>query len=631
METWRDILMSAAASDKRIVIRKVLLTKQGIPYANGRHELLYIASDACIGVQRAQGIEMPGECLQLQGRPQTLKFVTKEEKNTHNNLTNNKGDHWETVHFDGTQAVIVTPVADELQGAASWQELAGMAGVSIETIDQIRRTCVREKTRPIPFYFRGPKDTVSTVQNKRTTQVEVVSTKSDEREKIPEPAEPETAPAVVPVTPEGVYKEKATQYILAAANPGCSTAAPEPVEPVEPANNNGATEKTVLTDLNTSDDRRALRTLEALRQEAGAAEPPKGITAKAYLSDKVQALGKLQAEIEHLRESMMNHVIQIGDGAPPIIPVAKNVVCASLFRVADPTLIEDLNKIMYDCAKQCSEALVYAEERALEAMSAEADEMLRDWEPTAEEAAAVNAIKRARRDRAKVKAPRARRDKIAFYRLPKEGDHAIPSLEPHTVNESGHKIPAKKRAAATKGSRLATDETAAPRNRDRPGKGSKKGSKNSKPKGKEPIRARETPKPAKADKVPPKNPPAKNAAKPAPGKSKAPGQRKPQQQQLAPRGGQVRTAQPNPRKNNAPPQKPAAKNFPAAPRRPRVHSDVYQWQQVASRRQRPPRQYGPQGQHEPQGHQYQPRQQYHGQYYEGQAWQRDAPYYQRNY
>ena len=618
METWRDILLSAAAHDKRIVIRKVLLTKQGIPYANKRHELLYIASDACIGVQRAQGVEMPGDCLGLMGRPQTLKFVTKEEKNTHNNLTNNKGDQWEIVHYDGTQAVIVTPVTDELQGAASWQELAAMAGASIETIEQIRRTCVRERTRPIPFYFGGQSDKVSTVQSKRTSHAEAIPAVSEKAAPLAVPANP------IPTAPE-------QPAVVAMPEPVAHSSNTE----ADQATATGKPEKTVLTDLNTSDDRRALRTLNALREEAEQSAEgrlPEGITARAYLADKVQSMGKLQAEIETLRESMMNHIIQIGDGAPPIIPIAKPVVCASLFRVADPALIQDLNMIMFDCAKRCSEALVYAEERALGALSAEADDMLRDWEPTAQEAAAIHAIKRARRDRTKVKAPRPRRDKIAFYRLPEEGDHAIPSLDAHTVNESGHKIPAKKPAAVTKGSPQTTDVTAAPsdpakpaRKRGPKGPAKKKGAKNPKPQGEGQQRAG-VPKPAQAAQLPPKNPPApqggpKGAAKPVPGKSNAPGQKN----LLPPRGGQTRAVQPNVRKGNAPPQRQAPKNFSVAPRRPQPHADEYQWQHVSRRRQRPPQHYGPQG------HFYQPRQQYHGQYHEGQRWQQDAPYYPRNY
>ena len=586
MENWRDIVVEAAVADKRLVLRRKQLTLTGLPHKSGRHELFYVASPAQIGIERPCGkFEYATNLEQLAGCPPTFKFVTKEEKSSHNNLCNNKAEAWELVHPSGVEAVALTPVDNELRGAASWEELADIAGMPAETIAQMRRSRKRDSTRPLTHYFGGAQP---------GTNPQPIDRVSDGASPVPTSSAINTATARS--TTEPAHETSRTETppipVANAATTALVTvhAVTEPVTSVQPAAtistaaiarvsdvNAAITQRdmdaissaplgdlSVGADLEMIHDRNVIRDLVALSNGAeqsteGGATGETSLTAatsaQTCLSDRVQALGKIQAEIATLRTSMMNHIIQIGDGVPPVLPVAKPIVCPSLFRVADPALIDDLNGIMFDCAKRCSEALVMAEERALKAMTTDMEGMFRDWTPNDEEREAARAIKLARLDRTHVKAPQERLDKIAFYRLPVEGDRNIPSLNAHRINESGHKIPGKRKPSAKQANREPAVPAREPDTRD---PAVKRG----------PTRGRKTPKKRQAGQVSaavPKNPgPAGQtpAPKPAPAK-------KPETQRANPPAAkrtQPVAKTPAPLPPQAPQPEPQRVNEPTAPR-----------------------------------------------------------------
>lgn len=409
MAEWIRVLTQAATQDKRVVLRKPKLKSDGTPYANGQHDIFYVVQSSISQAERNGGkFEMARTFDELAGRPNTLKFVTKEEKNSDNNIRNNRKNDWTLVHFSGIEALALTPVEGELLMAAEWQELSAMANLSIETVKQVRHVALTG-SRPITTWFKGT-------------------------------AKPPTEPS------ERDTEATSNQMTLPDTQAGTS-------HQTDDEGHEGDTESDVEDDANPEEDREVLNNLVALcatpEQQLEAAtvveiEP----SATILLSSKVQEMGRLQASLDVLKESMMNHIIQIGDGAPPVIPIAKPIICPSLFRVADDELITALNEILYDCSERCSKALVFAEERALKSIQDEIDELARDWDQSPEEKEAIRRIVKARKERTKLKKPKTLANKIEFYKLPSEGDLHIPSCNAQSINESKNKIQGSKANAS---------------------------------------------------------------------------------------------------------------------------------------------------------------------------------------
>jgi hypothetical protein len=404
MADWIRVLTQAATQDKRVVLRKPKLKADGTPYANGQHDIFYVVQSSLKQAERNGGkFESARTFEELAGRPNTLKFVTKEEKNSDNNIRNNRKNDWTLVHYSGIEALALTPVDGELLMAAEWQELAQMADLSIETVKQVRQVAQSRSqgSRPITTWFKGTEKSPAEPSEKGT--------------------EATSNQLTVPDTQAGTSYQTEDEGHEGDTE-SCVEDNADPEEDLEVLNN--------LVELCATPDQQleAATTVEI--------EP----SAAILLSSRVQEMGRLQASLDVLKESMMNHIIQIGDGAPPVIPIAKPIICPSLFRVADEELITALNEILYDCSERCSKALVFAEERAVKSIQDEIDELARDWDQSPEEKEAIRRITKARKERTKLKKPRSLANKLEFYKLPSEGDLHIPSCNAQSVNESKDKI-----------------------------------------------------------------------------------------------------------------------------------------------------------------------------------------------
>lgn len=458
MGSWGQVIKDTIVQGgKRIVIRKPLRKADGSTYSNGRHEYWYIAKSDVDRVARQDGTtEYPGEANELPGRPKTLKLVTKREKNSHNNLQNNKKDKWVLVHdASSTEAVVLTPVQGELDGAADISELANLLSV----IGPLS-AAIPGAQRAVTEFFKP------------------------QRPAAPEPAtSPQRGVTPSPATSASVTQPKGADYTrpktlaITPYDPTTDTAPlsprvtlqtdPEQVNntpPVEVHHSADSTFGEAPTEDHTGGPTRptqntnnALEELAALlspQTPAPAQGPVKReakpeVRASTLLDPRVQTLGRLEAQNEAIRRAMMNHVALIGDGTPPVMPIAKPIICPSVARVADEELIYTLNMIMYDCAQKCSEALVHAEDRALLNLQAEIQAVCQGWNPNPEEREAIRQIKQTRNGRVKPFQPK-RVNKVEFYRLPGEGDTAIPSCQAHKANESGAKIPSPEKTPKAK-------------------------------------------------------------------------------------------------------------------------------------------------------------------------------------
>lgn len=178
--------------------------------------------------------------------------------------------------------------------------------------------------------------------------------------------------------------------------------------------------------------------------------PPFDIPAEKILDDRCVRMGKLLAEIENVVAAKKRHINELADNRPPIIPLAKPFQCPSMQKVATKDLLDKLNAAMMSCAKECSLALIRAEEEVEKQLREEINELWEGWNLSQDELFSIKYIKESRLSR--IHPYKTRTDIITFFEITGKGDgtRITPHVSSIKANTSGHKIPGNKKGGIGK-------------------------------------------------------------------------------------------------------------------------------------------------------------------------------------
>ncbi len=106
------------------------------------------------------------------------------------------------------------------------------------------------------------------------------------------------------------------------------------------------------------------------------------------LDKRVAKMAKLISDKHNLQEAITWNTNLLNDGRPPVAPLAHRFQSPAA-EMLDPNLADRLNKIMQDCADQCSQTLIHAQANALDDITEKIKDFAKGWAATEEEERAV--------------------------------------------------------------------------------------------------------------------------------------------------------------------------------------------------------------------------------------------------
>ncbi|KAI9563939.1 hypothetical protein GHT06_007676 [Daphnia sinensis] len=265
------------------------------------------------------------------------------------------------------------------------------------------------------------------------------------------------SPLTVDLTPGGHEEQPLTQTPQTTLEPLTGHEEPLTQAPLTVINNTPDTHNTPTTETpnthNASTD--TLENLVFLAEQAGDTEshsildliPPTEPPVEALLEPKCTRMGKLLAEVENVVAAKRRHINELADNRPPIVPLARQFQCPSMRRVANKDLLDKLNAAMMSCARECSIALIKAEEGVEQQLRKEISDLSEGWNISHDEYASIKYIKESRLSR--IHAYTTRTDPLIFFEITGEGDSLkiTPHASGNRANKSGHKIPGKAKGA----------------------------------------------------------------------------------------------------------------------------------------------------------------------------------------
>ncbi|KZS02341.1 Uncharacterized protein APZ42_000658, partial [Daphnia magna] len=338
-----------------------------------------------------------------------LPLRTQKNKKTYSKISRSFFGGLEG-NIEGT---LISPVEGELPGSLSWALYNSLTprqntptgrvlGRTTGTNTNIRRTTGADilnraaninRSQSTTPHNSTPTNTRQGMETQNTSPLTIALSPGGHEDQPPPhtpintqhtPSSHEEPAPLVPMTTTGV--EPATETTVTHNTPTNT--------PIRDSHNSTTDTLTILTSLAEQADISVTQplTLSDLI-------PPFDIPAEKILDDRCVRMGKLLAEIENVVAAKKRHINELADNRPPIIPLAKPFQCPSMQKVATKDLLDKLNAAMMSCAKECSLALIRAEEEVEKQLRAEINELWEGWDLSQDELFSIKYIKESRLSR----------------------------------------------------------------------------------------------------------------------------------------------------------------------------------------------------------------------------------------
>ncbi|KAK4024141.1 hypothetical protein OUZ56_009529 [Daphnia magna] len=131
----------------------------------------------------------------------------------------------------------------------------------------------------------------------------------------------------------------------------------------------------------------------------GRSEPPRELPSSTHMlralvaGGRVREYGRLLAETDNLRFTVMKNITDLSDDHPPVLPTGRAFQSPSP-RLLNQELADKLNRHMLDCAVKCSEELIMAQIEELEKLMVSVNNMTVNNDYSEQELAAAEELRR---------------------------------------------------------------------------------------------------------------------------------------------------------------------------------------------------------------------------------------------